>query len=109
MEVESYTFDCVTLPARRFELSPQELGGAPLVGDHLLDALRHPVFDACDLAADLLHVATVSAIAIPLAPQACVLVAKVGHRAADPAVETQLVGGLGARDLLAAVTAGNQD
>src|SRR5207249_3449479 len=106
----SYAFDGVALAARRFELALQQLAGASLVGDHLSYARRHPILDSCDLTGNLRDIrAVVAAVALALAPQPRVLIAKFRHRAPDPAVEAQLVLSLRAGHLLAAVAAEHED
>src|SRR5712692_1336821 len=101
--------DVVPLPARRLELLLQEVGRLTLARDQPLDPLAHPVLDPCDLPSVLIDVCLMAAVPLALPPQPGVLVAKVGDRPADAALQTQSIPRLGAGDLLAAVPAEDQD
>src|SRR6266550_218438 len=104
----SDTLDGVALAARRLQLATQVLNRLPVVGHELLDPLRDSVLDAGNLPGDLIHVRVGGAISLPLTPQACVLVAQVGDRTTHLAFEAVASLCLGARHLLAAITAEDQ-
>src|SRR5689334_12132555 len=103
--ITSDTLDRVSLPPRGLELAAQMVGGLAVVRHQLVDALSDAVLDAGDLAPDLIHVGALRAVALALTPQPRVLVAQVGDRTRDLAVQASSVLCLCARDLLAAVPA----
>src|SRR5437773_4830864 len=105
----SDTLDGVALAARRLQLATQVLNRLPVVGHKLFDPLRDSVLDAGDLTCDLLHVRVGGAIPLALTPQPCVLVAQVGDRTTHLALDAVACLRLGARHLLAAATAEDQE
>src|SRR5438046_5709859 len=105
----SDTLDGVALAARRLQLATQVLNRLPVVGHKLFDPLRDSVLDAGDLTGYLVHVRVGGAIPLALTPQACVLVAQVCDRTTHLALDAVASLRLGARHLLAAVTAEDQE